>query len=461
MKKIIIAVCAGGVLYAVYYCSQVFPIATGYGAKIMGSGVFISGRSEQDIKDQEMDFTPLNIATFRIDYKDSSVTCSLAGMASQKAIFRKGLGVTLVNGLSENEIRAQRFNVPAPVHGNTDTIPWPMGDLIVNPYPSCVDSQAVANAVQKAFNPKDTVPANHTRALIILYDGRIVSETYAPGYSRSTRLNGWSMTKSIIGALTGILTKEQNLRIDDPAPVPEWKDPKDPRHAITTRHLLQQTTGLDFEERYDGSSHANKMLFIEGDAAGYAASQAYNKKPGEDFRYSSGNTNILSRIIRQSVGDKQYHSFPFTRLFNKLGMFHTIIEPDASGTFIGSSFCYATARDWARFGLLYLNNGKYNGEQVLPEDWVKQTVVPSTAAEQGEYGLQWWLNAGAKNHPGNRLYPELPVDMFFADGYEGQNVFVIPSHKLVVVRLGLTKTSHWGETELVKSVMAAISTEGK
>jgi CubicO group peptidase (beta-lactamase class C family) len=461
MKKLILAVCTVGILYVIYYCSQVFPIATGYGAKIMGSGIFISGRSEQNIKDREMNFTPLNMATFTINYKDSSVTCSLAGMASQKAIFRKGAGVSLVNGFTEKEIRAQKFDLPAPVHGRTDTIAWPMGDRIADPYPSCVDSLAVANAVNKTFIAKDTVPENETRALLVLFDGRIIAEKYASGYSAATRLNGWSMTKSIIGALTGIFVKQKDLRIDDPAPVPEWKDPKDLRHAITTRHLLQQTTGLDFEERYDKSSHANRMLFVEGDAAGYAASRPYKKKPGEDFRYSSGNTNILSRTIRQTLGDAAYDLFPYTQLFYKLGMYNTVIEPDASGTFIGSSFGYATARDWARFGLLYLNNGKYNGEQILPEDWVKQTVQPSTAAERGEYGFQWWLNAGERNNPGNRLYPDLPVDMFYADGYEGQNVFVIPSHKLVVVRLGFTKTSQWGENQLLKSLIAAINTEGK
>ena len=461
MKKLIIAVCIVAVLYAVYYCSQVFPVATGYGAKIMGSGIFISGRSEQSIKDQEMNFTPLNMATFTIDYKDSSVTCSLAGMASQKAIFRKGLGVTLVNGLTEKEIRAQRFTVPAPATGRTDTMAWPMGDRIADPYPSCVDSLAVVNAVANTFVLGDGEPANQTRALIVLYDGRIIAEKYAPGYSASSRLNGWSMTKSIIGALTGIFVNQKGLKIDEPAPVPEWSDPKDLRHAITTRHLLQQTTGLDFEERYDKSSHANRMLFVEADAAGYAAARPHNKKPGEDFRYSSGNTNLLSRIIRQKLGDSIYHSFPYTQLFYKLGMYQTVIEPDASGTFIGSSFCYGTARDWARFGLLYLNNGKSNGEQILPEDWVRQTVTPASATERGEYGFQWWLNAGEKNNPSNRLYPDLPLDMFYADGYEGQNVFVIPSQKLVVVRLGFTKTSQWGENELLKSLIGSINTQGK
>ena len=182
MKKIIIAICTVGILYGIYYGSQTLPIATGAGAKIMCSGIFISGRTEQDIKDEELNFSPLNLATFSIDYKDSSVTCSIIGMASKKAIFRKGLGSTLVNGLSERQIRAQKFNLPSPFNSNTDTIAWPLGDRIVGAYPSCIDSLAVEQAVDKAFHPKDTVTTNHTRALIILYDGRIIIEKYAPGY---------------------------------------------------------------------------------------------------------------------------------------------------------------------------------------------------------------------------------------------------------------------------------------
>lgn len=469
-KKIILAVTGLVVLYAIYYCSQVFPIATGYGAKIMCSGIFVSGRTEKDIKSEDLNFSPLNLATFTIDLKDSSVTCTLAGLASQKAVYRHGLGATLVNDLSEKKLRAQRFapgfkepRITSP--GISDAMQWPIGDKISVAYPVCVDSLAVAAAVNKAFTQHrkaaggDTSITNITRALIVLYDGQIVAEKYAAGFTASTKLTGWSMTKSITSALIGILVKQNKINIDAPAPVQEWKDAKDPRHKITVKNLLQQASGLHFEEVYDKSSDANKMLFIRGDAAAYAASLGLNKAPGSDFRYSSGNTNILSRMIREIVGEKDYHQFPYKQLFHKIGMYNTVLEPDASGTFVGSSFCYATARDWARFGLFYLNNGKQKDEQILPEGWVKQSVSPSAAAERGEYGFQWWLNAGAKNNAGNRIYPDLPTDMFYADGYEGQNVFVIPSKKLVVVRLGLTRTSHWGESELLKSVIAAIHEE--
>ena len=137
-------------------------------------------------------------------------------------------------------------------------------------------------------------------------------------------------------------------------------------------------------------------------------------------------------------------------------MYSVVLEPDASGTFVGSSYCFATARDWARFGLLYLNDGVFNGQQILPVGWVKQSVAPSSAAEQGQYGFQWWLNTGEKDHPENRLFPLLPEDLFFADGFEGQNLFIIPSKKLVVVRLGLTRKRNYGEEEFLVALIRSI-----
>ncbi len=262
--------------------------------------------------------------------------------------------------------------------------------------------------------------------------------------------------KSITSAIAGVLVEQNRLNIDAPAPVPEWKENDDPRHQITTRHLLQQTTGLKFEEVYSKSSHATRMLCEHGDMGAYAASLRLQHAIGSRFHYSSGNSNILSRIIRHIVGDNDYHAFPYEQLFYRIGMYSIVLEPDASGTFVGSSFCFATARDWARFGLLYLNNGMFNGQQILSPDWVKQSVTPSSVAEQGEYGFQWWLNKGKAGRREKRLFPTLPEDLFFADGFEGQNVFVIPSKKLVVVRLGFTRKKEYGEVRFLEDVIAAV-----
>jgi len=444
--------------FLVNFCRQAFPIATGYGAKVLCTSIFVSGRSESAVISEDLNFPPVNLARFKVDYKDSSVICSLFGLAEKKAIYRPGLGATLVNGISEQALRSQQFNLPVHIPVVADTIAWPMGDKTMGGFPSEIDSLKVASAMDLAFaNNKDSSPTNITRALIVLYDGHIVAERYASGFNRNTRLTGWSMTKSITGALTGLLVKQGRLDINALAPVPEWKDERDPRHGITITNLLQQTSGLDFSEVYNRPADANRMLFREKDAAAYTASQKLSKKPGTKFRYSSGNTNILSRILRQTLGDRQYQAFPYDQLFYKLGMYSAVLEPDPSGTYVGSSFCYATARDWARFGLLYYNNGTWNNEQLLPAEWIRQSLTPTAAGEQGEYGFQWWLNAGEKNKPFNRLYDELPADMYWADGFEGQNIFVIPSKKLVVVRLGLTRASHWGESRFINAVIEGIA----
>ena len=459
-RKKVLRVIAGIVLVlllvAVYIGSKAFPIATGHGAKILCSAVFVSGRAEKDVISEDLNFWPVNLVSFSVDYKDSSVTCSLYGFARKKAIFRNGLGATLVNGTDEKELRAMHYSLPVPAPAGADTLPWPMGDKLSNVFPSGIDSLQLNTAINGLFGQHDSEQVNITRALVVLYDGQIVAERYGNGITRATRLTGWSMTKSIMSAVAGILVKQNKLNIDIPAPVPEWKDAKDPRHGITIINLLQQTSGLDFEEVYDRPADANRMLANEKDAAAFTASKSLKNPPGQDFRYSSGNTNILSRIFRQTLGDDAYYTFPYQQLFHKLGMYNTVLEPDASGTFVGSSFCYATARDWARFGLLYAQNGLWNNEQIITADWIRQSITPSSAAEKGEYGFQWWLNAGEKNNPSNRLFPQLPVDMYWADGFEGQNVFIIPSKKLVVVRLGLTRGHSWGEEKLLKALVKAV-----
>jgi CubicO group peptidase (beta-lactamase class C family) len=198
------------------------------------------------------------------------------------------------------------------------------------------------------------------------------------------------------------------------------------------------------------------MLFEKADMGAYTASHPLKDKPGSKFYYSSGNTNILSRIIKQTLGEKMYHAFPYDSLFYPLGMYSAILEPDGSGTFVGSSYMYATARDWARFGLLYYNKGVCNNKRILTEDWIRQTVTPAAAAEQGDYGYQFWLNAGAKNNPKNKEYPSAPNDLYYMDGYEGQRVFIIPSKKLVIVRLGLTQYHNFVQDTFLAEVLSAV-----
>jgi hypothetical protein len=260
------------------------------------------------------------------------------------------------------------------------------------------------------------------------------------------------MSKSLVGALTGVLVKEGKLNVADLAPVPEWKGTA--KEQITIRQLLQQTTGLQFKEDYANPSEVTNMLFKKGDMAAFTAALPLKDSPGTAFNYSSGNTNILSRIIRHTVGEKLYPAFPYEALFHKINMYSMLLEPDASGTYIGSSYSYATARDFARFGLLYYNNGVWNGEQILPASWVKETVQPSTADARKHYGYQFWLNGYEARVLSRRWYPDVPADMYFADGYGGQDIYIIPSKQLVVVRLGLHTLD---ENKFLKEVILATS----
>jgi CubicO group peptidase (beta-lactamase class C family) len=395
----------------------------------------------------------MKLADFKVDYTDSSVTGSILGFAKRKAIYRKGLGATLVSELDEQNIRSQHMNLPAKPMVNTDTIPWPLGDKLTGSFPSAIDRGKLQSAIQAVFEEEDTILPVRTRAVVVLYNGQLIAERYADGFTAKTKLTGWSMTKSVTGALIGILVKQGKLSVETPAAVPEWRNANDPRRSISLTSLLQQRSGLDFVENYSRSSDATRMLFEKADMGGYTASRPLKAKAGSVFYYSSGNSNILSRIIRQTLGDSSYYSFPYQQLFYKLGMYSAVLEPDPSGTFVGSSYMYATARDWARFGLLYLNDGVYNNERILPEGWVAKSTRPASADRQG-YGYQIWLNTGGDTLI--KKYAAAPADMFYADGFESQLIFVIPSKKMVVVRLGLTQHNNFNANKFLQDVLSAI-----
>lgn len=395
---------------------------------------------------------PLSLGSFKVNEKDSSVTGSVWGLAKRKAIYRKGLGCTLINDYSEEQVRRQQFSLPSKPVINTDTIPWPYGDKLPAIVPANVDQKQLQKAVDNVMHETtgDGKPCD-TRAVVVIYDGNIIAEKYAAGYDKNTVMLGWSMSKSLVAAMIGILVKQNKLTVDTPAPVTEWADTK--KQKITLKHLLQQTTGLDFTEIYSRPSSVTKMLFSRGDMAAYTASLPLKYEPGTEFNYSSGNTNILSRIMRQIIGEKDYHSFPYRDLFYRINAYSFLLEPDASGTYIGSSYSYATARDFARFGLLYYNNGIWNGEQILPLNWVKESIQASAADKRKHYGYQFWLNGYDEKDPAGRWYPDVPADMFFADGYGGQDVYIIPSEKLVILRLGLHIIN---ENKFLKEIIQSI-----
>lgn len=441
---------------AIHYAWVSFPIISGFDAKQVCSCVFVSHMNKQDIDTNEMAEFPFSLAKYKIDMNDSSVTATVWGMAKRKAIYRKNIGCTLINDIAEEKLRAQIFSIPSPPVFNTDTIPFPYGDKVDDSIASNININKLNDAVNNAFTEPYPGKKQRTRAVIVVYNGKLVAEKYAPGFNKDTKFYGWSMAKSFGSALIATLVKQGKLDVKKPAPVPEWSDVNDPRHSITIENLLQQTSGLDFKEDYSQASDVTNMLYKKGDMAAFAASHSLAYTPGTVFNYSSGNSNILARIIRQTVDERDYAAYPYNALFYKIGMYNTLLEPDASGTYVNSSYINATARDFARFGLLYYNDGVWNGERILPEGWVKQTTTAPAANKNKNYGYQFWLNGIHADDPSHHIYPDVPADMFYCDGYAYQFIYIIPSKKLVIVRLGLTLDKSFNENAFIKSIIDAI-----
>ena len=247
------------------------------------------------------------------------------------------------------------------------------------------------------------------------------------------------------------------LELDAPAPVKEWAEPYDVRHPITLRQLLQMNSGLDFAERYEANSDATRMLFMEHSAAAYAAQAGLAYPPGTHWSYSSGTSNILARIVFDQVGGTSEDLFRFVRerLFNPLGMSSMVLETDASGAPVGSSFAYATARDWARLGQFWLRDGEWNGQRILPTGWMDFSTTPVASAPHGEYGAQFWLNAGRDGD--HHAFPGIPDSMYYAGGYNGQSVSVFPEQDIVVVRLGFTTDDSWSLGDFLRGVLAVLA----
>ncbi len=398
---------------------------TGYGAKQLCSGVFVSGRDPRTVLEEDLGDLPAVISA-HANPDTGTVTASL-GPLSRTAHYREGLGCTLAAGGTALE--------PMPVNANR-------AGTGTEAFPEAPDDAprrlALGPLMEAAFSEPARDAQRGTRALVVVHRGQIVAERYAPGFDRDMPLPGWSMAKSVTNALTGVLVRDGQLGLD--AAVPQWRDANDGRESIRVRHLLQMTSGLAFDEDYaDPLGDPIRMLFNEPDAAAFVRSKALEAEPGSEWDYTSGTTNLLMALLRDAVGDdRAWADFPREALFRPLGMDSAVLEPDASGNFVGSSFMLATARDWARFGQLYLHDGVWNGERLLPEDWVAFTREPAPDADKGGYGAHFWLNRGDPD-TGERPWPELPADTYAASGYQGQEVVIVPSADLVVVRLGLSR----------------------
>ena len=316
---------------------------------------------------------------------------------------------------------------------------WPTDDWPVGSLPDGIKKTAFSELVNAAFDGDGNGDLGATHALLIVKDGRIVHERYAAPFDATQTFPSWSMAKSITHALTGLLAGDGRIDIRAPADVPEWQTDGDPRRAITLDHLLRMSSGLDFQEDYnpDHPSDVIEMLFGSGkdDVAHFAASFPLAHAPGSYWSYSSGTTNIVARALSRALGGgpEDFEAFMRARLFDPIGMRSPLPKFDKAGTFIGSSFCFATARDFARFGLLYLRDGVWNGKRLLPKGWVDYartaTPQPTDTDSPLGYGAHWWLGMGGPHS-------------FSANGYNGQYTVIAPDIDLILVR--------HGESEAVK-----------
>lgn len=436
---IILLVLAGGI----YYIHLLTPIITGYAAKNLASGIFVGNRTQESLEKNDLNFSFIKFTHNTVDYQKKEVTSRFL-WATSKAIYINGFGCVLVRG-NEDEIRSRPYSIVPLTKENPDAIAWPAGDLLSDTIPQGIDLIKLNTALQYAF--KDTVGCKGTFAVAIAYKDQLIAEKYAPGFSDKNRFLSWSMAKSFTQALVGILVKEGKLDIKKPANIAAWKN--DARSKITIENLMHMNSGLEWNEDYGNLSDVTIMLHKEQDMAAYTYLKKSVLRPDSVWSYSSGATNVVSYLVRQAIGnDADYFAFPRKELFNPIGMRSAVFEVDPSGTFTGSSYLYASMRDYVRFGLLYLHKGNWLGQQILPEGWTDYTMQPA-AGSNGEYGSFFWLNQSGD-------YPDVPSDLYMCRGHDGQYIYIVPSLDLVVVRTGFSKKGDFDYARFLGQIVAAI-----
>lgn len=397
-------------------------IATGYVAKYSCSYTFI-GKVKKDRIASNFTFFPINQIEIRVNKAKKYVEASLFGMFARRAYYYekdRNCGCVLDKPLRTDKLPNTTTRT-TPTVANYDTIPWPVGDKVSNKIPKGVQAEKLNAYLAKLLQDK---PASMSAAVI--YKGQLVAEQYADGITPETRLLGWSMTKTIGATLVGILDKNNLIDINVPAPIDAWKN--DERKNITTRDLLQMSSGLKWEEDYSKVSGVTQMLYLTNNVFSFAIHQKLETAPTERWYYSSGTSNILDGVIEHTLGSQQAKlSFPYDSLFDAIGMRSATIEMDHEFNYMLSSYAWANTRDWARFGQLYLQQGQWNGRSIFTKKWAKDATKTVPAAA-GRYGYQIWLN-------GAKTLSDVPEDAYWESGYGGQRILIIPSREIVIVLL--------------------------
>ncbi|MGD2152234.1 MAG: serine hydrolase [Gemmatimonadales bacterium] len=433
--------------------------ATAWGAHHLCAGLWIVGRDyprdPETVVAQDIARFPAfrweKSFEYHVDPESRTVTVKAPGAPARSAAYYGDQGC-VIHERGSREIHFRPVVVPSSLP-DPATQPWPTGELNARaPLPADADAEALEAVLDWAMDDA----GQNTRALVVVYRGKIIAERYAPGFSGRTPQISWSQGKSITAALVGVLVQQGELELDQPAPVPEWhEDPIDPRRAIKIRDLLHMSSGLDFKNYGVGDSisytSANEHFMIYFDAVNvfeHAINQPLDIPPNTQFRYRNSDPLTLGRIIRQTVEARgeDYLSFPQRALFDRIGMRNVVLETDTYGNFIMTGYDFVSAYDWARFGLLHLRDGEWQGERILPEGWVEFVSTPTPTDPGRDYGGLFWVNAGG-------ALPDVPPDAFWPAGWMGQNTVIIPSLDMVVVRLG---PSPGGSNRYLNRVIAGI-----
>jgi CubicO group peptidase (beta-lactamase class C family) len=416
-------------------------------AKLLCSGVFVVGRDPQEFLREDLhthvraEGMPISWGeiTVEVDFSERKVSLAARGV-QRSAVFNDYQGCTIVPRSARGRELHFTPQLAPPRLSDPPTALWPAGDEVQSVLPTDVDADRLRAALELALDDRRQPEPQYTRALAVVYRGQLIAEAYAPGFGPDTRHVSWSMGKSITAALVGILVGQGCFVVDDPAPIAEWQAPGDPRRAITIRHLLNMSSGLAFiraqdEDRLElgWTSRDDHMFIYFGavDVFRHSVTRQLADPPGTVWRYRNCDTLTLGAIVRRTVEARgqDYLLFPQRALFDRIGIGRMVLEVDPWGNFIMTGFDYGTARDWARFGLLHLRDGVWDGERVLPEGWIRLIRTPAPANLNIDYGGQFWLNAGGR-------LPNVPLDAYWPAGAWVQAVFIIPSRDIVVVRLG-------------------------
>ena len=430
-RNVIFAIVVLGVILSLSApkISDIARVPVGYVTKVTCSEVFLANRNPVDVAATNFEqVSPIvELVKVKIDNERKAVAGSLWGFGKATAYFTPQIGCRLDPGTGLNFV---------------SSIPPSKNFVVASPFNIEIDAK-VQKATLKLFDDTASEHPIVTRGVVVIRNGDIIAEHYSNGFNKETRQQSWSMAKGVLQSLVGIAVSQKILSLEENNLLPQWPS-HDQRSNISIEHLLSMTSGLEFSENYANPlSDVVQMLFNTKDMGAYAASKRLEHKPGLHFKYSSGTTNIISLVLRHRLeaAGRNYHAFPYSELFGPIGMSSAVFEMDPSGTFIGASYIYATPRDFARFGQLYLQDGLWDEKRILPLGWVDYTRVP-VATSDGTYGSHWSLNFGQSNLPG------MPDDVFYLGGNDGQFIFVIPSKNTVIVRTGVMREPATFEKDL-------------